>query len=66
MPVSPLIPGDPVSLGPWQLLGRLGQGGMGVVYQGVRYHSGIPEHAAVKVIWDAESAGPAALGRFRA
>ena len=35
------------------------------MYQGVRYRFGIPEHAAVKVIWDAESAGPAALGRFR-
>jgi alpha-tubulin suppressor-like RCC1 family protein len=65
MPASPLLPGDPVSLGPWQLLGRLGQGGMGVVYQGVRYRFGIPEHAAVKVIWDAESAGPEAMGRFR-
>ncbi len=65
MPSSPLLPGDPVSLGPWQLLGRLGQGGMGVVYHGVRYRAGSAENAAVKVIWEHDCADPSALGRFR-
>jgi serine/threonine protein kinase len=33
-PVQPLRPGDPRQLGAWQLIGRLGEGGQGVVYAG--------------------------------
>lgn len=62
---SPLLPGDPAALGPWRLLGRLGQGGMGVVYQGVRDQAGSTEHAAVKAIWEHQRDDPRALGRFR-
>jgi serine/threonine protein kinase len=32
--VMPLLPGDPRRLGRWRLIGRLGAGGMGVVYLG--------------------------------
>src|SRR5574341_1696911 len=32
--VTPLEPGDPRRLGRWRLVGRLGAGGMGVVYLG--------------------------------
>ena len=34
MPSKPLEPGDPVRLGRFELLGRLGEGGQGIVYLG--------------------------------
>ena len=40
------MPGDPRRIGRWRLLGRLGAGGMGVVYLGVRRK----QHAAIKVL----------------
>ena len=65
MASSPLLPGDPGTLGPWRLLGRLGQGGMAIVYHGVRDREGTTEHAAVKAIWAQMSDDPSTLGRFR-
>lgn len=44
--VQPLEPGDPRRLGRWRLVGRLGAGGMGVVYLGRRRRRRL---AAVKV-----------------
>ncbi|MFS4090996.1 protein kinase domain-containing protein [Streptomyces sp. AF1A] len=47
MQITPLNPDDPASLGDFELLGRIGQGGMGQVYLGESLGG---EPAAVKVI----------------
>jgi serine/threonine protein kinase len=49
MPSRPLEPGDPVRLGRFELLGRLGEGGQGVVYLGRGTGPG-EERVAVKVL----------------
>ena len=49
MPPKPLEPGDPIRLGRFELLGRLGQGGQGVVYLGRGAGPG-EERVAVKVL----------------
>ena len=49
MPSRPLEPGDPVRLGRFELLGRLGEGGQGVVYLGRGTNPG-EERVAVKVL----------------
>src|SRR4029077_3529172 len=49
MPSKPLEPGDPVRLGRFELLGRLGEGGQGIVYLGRGTNPG-EERVAVKVL----------------
>jgi serine/threonine protein kinase len=49
MPSKPLEPGDPLRLGRFELLGRLGEGGQGVVYLGRGPNLG-EERVAVKVL----------------
>jgi serine/threonine protein kinase len=58
--VTELEPGDPPAIGPYRLMGRLGQGGMGQVFLGVS-RGGRP--VAVKVI-RAELADPQFRTRF--
>ncbi|MFC7584678.1 serine/threonine-protein kinase [Nonomuraea antimicrobica] len=47
MPAGPLEPGDPRVLGAFQVVGRLGEGGQGIVYEG-RGASG--DRVAIKVL----------------
>ena len=59
--VSELLPGDPQTIGPYRLVGRLGRGGMGQVYLGVS-PGGRP--VAVKVIRAELAADPQFRVRF--
>jgi eukaryotic-like serine/threonine-protein kinase len=56
-------PGDPRWLGPYELLGRLGQGGMGVVFLGRERRTG--RLAAVKALRPELAGDPAFAARFR-
>ena len=49
MPAKPLEPGDPLRLGRFELLGRLGEGGQGIVYLGRGANPG-EERVAVKML----------------
>ncbi|MFC4070057.1 WD40 repeat domain-containing serine/threonine protein kinase [Actinoplanes subglobosus] len=60
--MTPLRAGDPTSLGRYELLGRLGAGGMGTVFLGTD-PDGV--RVAVKVIRPEWSADPAFRARFR-
>ncbi|MFF5110998.1 protein kinase [Streptosporangium sp. NPDC000509] len=58
---APLIEGDPPRLGPFELIGRLGEGGQGVVYLG-RGPEG--EQVAVKLLHHGLVGDPEARARF--
>src|SRR5436305_12785197 len=60
--VGRLEPADPRLIGPYQLLGRLGAGGMGRVFLGVSA-AGLP--VAVKIVHAELAAEPAFRARFR-
>ncbi|MUN41834.1 serine/threonine-protein kinase [Actinomadura litoris] len=60
-PGSPLWAGDPGSLGGYTLLGRLGEGGQGVVYLG---EDGDGALVTVKLLRGGVAAGQRARGRF--
>jgi serine/threonine protein kinase len=62
IPAPPLLAGDPGRLGRYTLLGRLGQGGMGVVYLG-RDRDG--RAVAIKVIRPELAANSGYLARLR-
>ena len=51
-------------LGPYQIVGKLGRGGMGVVYEGVHRETGEP--AAVKLLSAALEAGKQAYQEEKA
>jgi serine/threonine protein kinase len=59
---DPLLPGDPVELGGYRLLGRLGQGGMGAVYLG---QDAVGRLVAVKMIRPEFANDTEFRGRFR-
>jgi eukaryotic-like serine/threonine-protein kinase len=61
--VLPREPGDPRRLGPYELLGRLGQGGMGVVHLGRERRGG--RLAAVKALRPELAGDPGFAARFR-
>lgn len=54
--------GDPESIGKWRILGRLGAGGMGVVYLG---EDAAGEKVAIKVINPGMVDVPGARSRFK-
>lgn len=55
-----LRPGDPEQIGPWQIVNRLGAGGMGIVYMG---NNGT-RAAAIKVVRDFLLEDPASRARL--
>ena len=55
-------PRVPPSLGPYELLDELGQGGMGIVYRA--RHRELGSLCAVKILIAGEHASPAAIARF--
>lgn len=59
--VGPLLPDDPVRLGRYELVGRLGEGGQSVVYLGRRDDG---TQAAVKLLRERFSRDPEGRARF--
>ena len=67
MSISPLNPDDPlvgaVLAGRYVVKGRIGEGGMGLVYEGL--HRDIDKRVAIKVLRDDLSRRPEVVARFR-
>jgi eukaryotic-like serine/threonine-protein kinase len=65
--IAPLAEGDPAELGPYTLLGRLGSGGMGLVYLGrAAQPQDTEEFVAIKTLQPAYANDPEVRQRFRA
>ncbi|HSI30733.1 MAG TPA: serine/threonine-protein kinase, partial [Miltoncostaeaceae bacterium] len=60
---APVIPPAPTAIGEYEILGEVGRGGMGVVYQA--RHRGLQRPAAVKMVLAGEFASRAQGVRFR-
>ena len=60
--LAPPGPGEPTRIGPYQVLGRLGEGGMGVVYLGQAPNG---RRVAIKVLHDEVADDPELRERFR-
>ncbi|WP_245646253.1 serine/threonine-protein kinase, partial [Nocardiopsis trehalosi] len=58
---TPLAPGDPLAIGPFAVVGRIGAGGMGAVYGALDPSGG---HVAVKVIHPKYAGDPAYRAQF--
>lgn len=54
---------DPIQLGPYRILKKLGQGGMGAVYQAL--HTRLKRAVAIKVLATHRLGDPTALARFQ-
>ncbi|GAA1983720.1 protein kinase domain-containing protein [Kitasatospora viridis] len=61
--MKPLVPGDPLRIGPYTLLGRLGEGGMGTVFLG---RSAGGRTVAVKLVRPELAGDTGFRARFRA
>ncbi|WP_328353305.1 serine/threonine protein kinase [Streptomyces sp. NBC_00445] len=60
--VQPVQPGDPRRVGPYRVVGRLGSGGMGMVYAAL---TATGERVAIKVVHPAQAADDEFRARFR-
>ena len=62
--MQPLLKNDPQIVGRWKLLGRLGSGGMGIVYYGVDFRKSSSNEVALKIIREHILEEPSARARL--
>lgn len=59
----PTVGGLPTTIGPYRIVGQLGKGGMGAVYEAV--HEGIGRRAAIKILHPEYSRNEEIVARFK-